>query len=148
MFDEVFGLPAHPLIVHAAVALTPLLALLGVAYAVLPRFRPRLGWAVTGLAVLAPLSVLAARQSGGALREARFAAVDGELLTKLDGHEAFATPLLLATAGLGISALLMVFVRKEAIRKLFSATTALLALAAAYYAFRAGDSGARAVWGL
>ncbi|MEV0588950.1 DUF2231 domain-containing protein [Nonomuraea sp. NPDC050310] len=148
MFDEVLGLPAHPLIVHAAVIFTPLLALVGVAYAVLPRFQPRLGWAVVGLSVIAPGAVFAARQSGGALKEARFSGVDDALKAKIAEHESYATPLLLVTLGLAVAALAMVFVPKGVAKTVASVVTVLLALAAAYYVFRSGDSGARAVWGL
>jgi hypothetical protein len=108
VFDQVLGLPAHPLIVHFAVVLTPLLALLSVAYAALPRLRPRLGWAVALLAVGSPAAVFAAKQSGESLKAARFATAEGELATMIAAHQGFANPLLLSTLGLGVSALLLV----------------------------------------
>mgnify|MGYP005814177015 CR=1 FL=1 len=52
----IFGLPAHPLLVHLAVALTPVAAVLAVLSAVWPAARRRLGWltpAVTFLALVA-----------------------------------------------------------------------------------------------
>ncbi|WP_101785211.1 DUF2231 domain-containing protein [Nonomuraea indica] len=181
MFDQVLGLPAHPLIVHFAVVLTPLLALLSVAYAALPRLRGRLGWAVVLLSVAAPIAVFAARQSGESLKAARFATAEGELATMIATHQGFATPLLLSALGLGVSALLLVLATTparagqdrtaatdgaggaagagaggaagaggdrfgRAVTVALSALTVVLALVAAYYAFRAGDSGARAVW--
>ena len=69
MFNEVFGLPAHPLIVHGAVVLGPLLCLAAVGYAVLPRYRVQLGWLAAVLAVLAPLTTYAATLSGEELEE-------------------------------------------------------------------------------
>ncbi|GAA4065493.1 DUF2231 domain-containing protein [Nonomuraea sp. NPDC050663] len=148
MFDEILGLPAHPLIIHAAVVFTPLLALMGVVYAVLPRFQPATGWAVVALAVLAPGAVFAARQSGLALKQARFESVQGDLATKIAAHESFANPLLYSTIGLAVSALAMVFVPKGVPKTILSVTTVVLAAVAGYYVFRAGDSGAQAVWGL
>ncbi|MET9340557.1 DUF2231 domain-containing protein [Nonomuraea sp. NPDC003804] len=151
MFNEILGLPAHPLIIHFAVVLTPLLVAASVAYALVPRFRPSLGWAVVALALAAPAAVFAARQSGGALKAARFSQVEGELGQRIAEHQSFALPLLLATAGLGMAALLMVFLWRAERRVpawAASAVTVALAVAAGYYVFRAGDSGARAVWAL
>ncbi|MFI6323141.1 hypothetical protein ACIBG8_36815 [Nonomuraea sp. NPDC050556] len=148
MFDQILGLPAHPLIIHAAVMLTPLLALLAVLYAVLPRFRPYLAWAVVALAVAAPGAVFAAKESGESLRAARFAHADGSVAGRIATHQSFANPLLMSVIGLGVVALLLVFVRNKAASVVLSVVTVLLAGVAGYYVFRAGDSGARAVWGV
>ncbi|MEU7894989.1 DUF2231 domain-containing protein [Nonomuraea sp. NPDC049152] len=151
MFNEIFGLPAHPLIIHFAVVLTPLLVGASAAYALVPRLRPHLGWAVALLAVAAPAAVLAARESGEALKEARFSQVEGELGRHISEHASFALPLLLTTASLGVASLLMVYLSRAERRVpalALSAVTVVLAVVAGYYVFRAGDSGARAVWGL
>ena len=60
MFDTIFGLPMHPLIVHATVVIVPTAALLVALAAVYPRFRTWIG-PVPALAallscVLVPLS--------------------------------------------------------------------------------------------
>ncbi len=57
MFDQINGLPVHALVVHAAVVFVPLLVLGAIAYAVVPRWRPRVGWAVVLLAIAAPAAV-------------------------------------------------------------------------------------------
>jgi hypothetical protein len=151
MFDEVFGLPAHALIVHAAVVLVPLAALLSIAYAVLPRYRPYLAWAVVGLSIAAPGAVFAAQQSGEALKERRFSGDLPEAITsRIAEHEELAAPLLLATAGLGVAALLLVFAGARAGKvggAALAAVTVVLALVAGFYAVRAGHTGAVAVWG-
>ena len=69
---EINGLPAHPLIVHAAVVLVPLAAFLALAYAGIPRLRWATRWpmVVTGLAALG--AVLAAYFSGKDFIETRF----------------------------------------------------------------------------
>lgn len=67
---SIFGLPAHPLIVHAAVVLLPLAALLLVVVAALPRAR-RIGAPIAlGLALAATLAVGLAQGSGEELEDA------------------------------------------------------------------------------
>ncbi|WP_440069829.1 hypothetical protein [Streptosporangium sp. OZ121] len=152
MFDEILGLPLHPLIVHAAVVLTPLLAVLAAAYALAPRTRPVLTWAVVGLAPVVPVSVFAARQSGEALEEGRFASVEGRLGERIAEHAGFATPLLLVTLALGVVSLALVHVTRgdrfgRPAGLAVSALTVVLAVVALYYVVRSGHSGAVAVWG-
>lgn len=149
MFEQILGLPAHPLIIHFAVVLTPLLAGVSALYALVQRWRPQLAWSVVALAVAAPAAVFAARQSGISLKEARFATVDGALGERIAAHQGFANPLLLSTIGLGVSALLLVFAaRNRVLGLVLAGLTVVLAVVAGYYVFRAGDSGARAVWTL
>ena len=61
-----FGLPAHPLVVHGAVVLVPLAALVTVLVVLVPRWRPTLA-VVAGLAVAAFVVVWLATGSGDAL---------------------------------------------------------------------------------
>ena len=60
MLDTVFGLPIHPLLVHATVVIVPLAALTVLLSAVWPTFRAWAGWGPLALAVaavvLTPLS--------------------------------------------------------------------------------------------
>lgn len=160
MFDRVFGLPAHPLIVHAAVVVTPLLAALVIVYAALPllglsRWRPRLDWAVVLSALAAPGCVFAAKQSGEAFADLMF---DGSLPALVAEHERLATPLLLLTAGLAVAALLLVYLTRNrgpagsaAAAKAAAVAVPVvavgLALVVGYYVVRIGHSGATAVWG-
>ncbi|GIH79169.1 DUF2231 domain-containing protein [Planobispora longispora] len=152
MFEQFLGLPSHPLIVHAAVVLTPLLAVLAAVYALAPRTRPALTWAVLGLAVVTPIATLLARQSGIALKEARFSSAGGQLGRRIAEHESFGTPMALVAAALGLAALGLVYVTRgdrfgRPVVLAVSALTVVLALVAGYYAARAGHSGAVAVWG-
>ncbi|MGS2640036.1 DUF2231 domain-containing protein [Streptosporangium sp. LJ11] len=152
MFDEILGLPLHPLIVHAAVVLTPLLAVLAAAYALAPRTRPVLTWAVVGLAPVVPVSVFVARQSGEALEEGRFASVEGRLGERIAEHADLGTPLLLVTLALGAVSLALVHVTRgdrfgRPAGLAVSALTVILAAVALYYVIRSGHSGAVAVWG-
>ncbi|MBB2914985.1 hypothetical protein FHS43_006300 [Streptosporangium becharense] len=152
MFDEILGLPAHPLIIHAAVVLTPLLAILACVYALAPRTRPVLAWAVVGLAPIVPVSVFAARASGAALVESRFSSASGEFGARIAEHASFSLPLLLAAVGLGVSSLALVHISRadrfgRPVELAVSGLTVVLALAALYYVVQAGHTGATAVWG-
>ncbi|WP_188188162.1 DUF2231 domain-containing protein [Nonomuraea sp. SYSU D8015] len=160
MFDQILGLPAHPLIVHFAVVLTPVLVAVAAVYALVPRWRPYVAWAVVLLSLAAPAAVYAAKESGESLKAARFATADGELGARISAHEGFANPLLLSVLGLAAVSLLLVYVSRPArdsvgrdrfgrvTTLILSGMTLVLAAVAGYYVFQAGDSGARAVWGM
>ncbi len=65
--NSLFGLPAHPLVVHAAVVMLPLAAVMTVCAAVWPRARK--WWAPVALvmAIVATIAVGMAQQSGESL---------------------------------------------------------------------------------
>ncbi|GGQ08144.1 DUF2231 domain-containing protein [Streptosporangium pseudovulgare] len=163
MFDEILGLPAHPLIVHAAVIAVPALAALAAVYGLAPRTRPALGWAVAGLAVAAPIAAFAAKESGESLEHRNFASATGTLARRIAEHEEFADPLLIAALVLGVLSLVLLhLVRRgrdggegggreggggRAVTTSVAVLTAVVAVVAGYYAVRAGHSGAVAVWG-
>jgi uncharacterized membrane protein len=67
--DELFGLPAHPLVVHAAVVLLPLAAVVTVVCAAVPRARKYYGPVALGLALMAVVAVGLAQGSGESLQE-------------------------------------------------------------------------------
>ena len=67
--DELFGLPAHPLVVHAAVVLLPLAALATLAVALIPRARRHYAPVALAVALAALVSVALAQGSGEALEE-------------------------------------------------------------------------------
>lgn len=64
---DIFGLPLHPLIVHAAVVLVPLAALGALLVVAIPWVRTRYGGLTALFAVAATGSALAARFTGPAL---------------------------------------------------------------------------------
>jgi uncharacterized membrane protein len=67
--ESLFGLPAHPLVVHAAVVLLPLAVLSTLVAAVVPRQRMPYAIVALGLAVAATGAVALAQGSGEALEE-------------------------------------------------------------------------------
>ena len=67
--EELFGLPAHPLVAHAAVVLLPLAALGTLIAAAVPALRRQYGPAALVVALAATLAVGLAQTSGEELEE-------------------------------------------------------------------------------
>ncbi|MET9302332.1 MULTISPECIES: DUF2231 domain-containing protein [Micromonospora] len=156
MFREINGLPVHVLVIHAAVVLVPLLALLAVAYGVLPRWRPRLGWAVAALAVVTPIVAWVATESGEELEEAlRAKGYPPDRLQQIHEHAEYGDTLFWFALGLGVVALLLVlstsrFVAGRNLPRwlpiVLTVVVAVLAVFALVYVYLTGDSGAKMVW--
>jgi hypothetical protein len=67
--NTLFGLPAHPLIVHAAVVLLPIAAIGLIVVAVVPRWRRHYAPVVFVVALAATVAVGLAQQSGESLED-------------------------------------------------------------------------------
>jgi uncharacterized membrane protein len=90
VFDELFGLPAHPLLVHAPVVLIPLTVLAAFAYGLVPPLRRRIGWLLALFALSGAGSAYAAAESGEKLRDKLLAAdVGADMKAKIQQHEDF-----------------------------------------------------------
>lgn len=175
VFEEVFGLPAHPLMVHAAVVLVPALTLVAVGYALLPAVRERLEPLVIALAVGAPVAAGVARESGNAFRRRLVTnqALPPDLVEQLDHHRELGTMLLVFTLGLAAASIALVLLARSlrtgeparsssASRASLMAplpgrlqatmaavlSTSIIALgsATAWYAVQTGHSGSSMVW--
>jgi hypothetical protein len=162
VFEEFMGIPAHPLLVHAAVVFVPLLAVLSVAYAVAPIVRPHTRWVLGLLALATPAAAFAAKLSGDAffarLRERN--AVTPEFAPTIENHQDLGNLTLYSSIALGVVTLALVYVVRPQVaaeadngirsqRALSLALAALAVIAAGvslYYVIRTGDSGAKAVW--
>lgn len=145
--DLVFGLPAHPLIVHVAVVLLPLAAAALIAIVLVRGWRRPFGWVVmAGLAIGAGGSLLA-KESGEALAARVGLPEDHANLGNLLPPVAFA---LLAAAALWF----WLMKREEsagrdrtgAITRLVATVACALAVAAIGLTVVVGHSGAVAVW--
>lgn len=153
---EIFGLPAHPLVVHAAVVLVPL-ALVAAIVAISPRVRrPMLGVAAV-LAVAGAFFVLAATNSGESLEDGVESSSDRQLVHEHAeaGERAQAPSVLLA--GAAVLAFAAELNRDKdrkwrgksvptwAPKALLAATVAVGVVATATVV-DAGHSGAKSVW--
>ena len=69
MFDTFFGLPLHPLVIHAVVIGAPLTAVMVIAYAVSARFRAWSGWLTAAIGTLTLVAAFVATSSGEALEK-------------------------------------------------------------------------------
>jgi uncharacterized membrane protein len=160
VFDEIMGLPMHPLVVHVAVVFIPLLALTAAAYALVPRLRARVGWVATLLAIAGPLGAFVARESGQELEQRLVAANYGqEILDKVNDHQGYGDLTFWFSLGLGAGTLLLVFLTNGLttgqatmggvpvwLTWVLGAAVIVLAGVTGVYVFLAGDSGADAVW--
>jgi uncharacterized membrane protein len=155
VFDQIHGLPVHALVIHAAVIFIPLLALGAIVYAVLPRYRSKMDWAVALLAVIAPITALVAKLSGSELYNRLIGqGLKGKGKEILDDHMGFGSMTFWFTLALGVVTLVLVALtwRKDvtlpkAAGLGLTVVVVLLAVVSGYYVFRTGDSGATAVWG-
>ena len=156
MFKELLGIPAHALILHAAVIFVPLLVLFAIMYAVLPGLRTRIGWVAAILAVVGPVSTYFAKESGEELRTVLIAKqYPSEIINKVNEHEAYGSALFWYTLGLGVATGLLLFLtgRRRHARRVPAVVAVVLAgivvvlgVVTAGYVFLTGDSGAHAVW--
>lgn len=169
MFEEVLGIPAHPLLVHAAVVFVPLLVLGAFAYALLPLTRRYVWWAVLGLGVIAPSAAWAAKLSGQAFRARliRHGAHNPDFLGQIDRHMSFGNLAAYFATGLGALSIIMVLVLHSRVRASQGSAASIgatgggsvalsvilivlvvgVGAATGYYIFRTGDTGAHIVWG-
>lgn len=155
--DTILGLPAHPLFAHGPVVLVPLTAIAAVVCALSRGWRQRLGWVVVGLAFVTLVSVQLAIGSGEELEES---VPESELV---EDHAGTSDSLLPWTAGLFVAVIALVGAdrafrrrseddhpgsstgRRWAIAGL-AAATIVTASVSTVWTYRAGHSGAKAVW--
>jgi uncharacterized membrane protein len=170
VFDEIMGLPAHPLMVHAPVVLIPLTLLVALVYSFVPPARARLGWLLVLLSLAGAGTAYVAAESGS-----RFAVKLGGATPAISEHEDFGQMLRNLAALLALVAVILVLVdrARHRRRRLQFAddgsphtyararsggvllvvvsvvlTLGLLAVAggAGYYVYQTGHTGAKMVW--
>lgn len=145
LFGFIAGLPMHPLVVHAAVVLLPLSALVLVVLVFVPSWRTRFGWAtIAGLAA-GTAAAFVAKESGEALAAKVGLPAD---------HALWGDILVPVSIGLFVVAVAWLVLRNRAARtssRSMAATitgglAVVLALAATAITVMVGHSGAQAVW--
>jgi preprotein translocase subunit SecG len=93
VFGSFDGLPIHALVVHGAVVITPVAALLGIAF-LRPSWRMALRWPLVVALALATATVFVARESGKVLKTSLGDQLKGNITGKaVDHHEQLANRL-------------------------------------------------------
>ncbi|HEX5542181.1 MAG TPA: DUF2231 domain-containing protein [Micromonospora sp.] len=156
MLNEFLGVPAHPLVVHAAVVFVPLLVLAGLLYALVPALRARLGWVAALLAVFAPVSAFVAKRSGDELAQVLIAKhYPPQILDQVAEHQRYGDLTLWFSLGLGVATGLLIFVTSgrrsgarlpAVLRYGLAVLVVLLGAFTAVYVVLAGHTGSQAVW--
>jgi hypothetical protein len=148
--EKLFGLPAHPLVVHAAVVLLPLAAVGTVVCAALPRARRRYAPLVLAVALAATLSVGLAQGSGEALEEQ----VDDTKLVKAhtaDGEHVLPWAIGVVVVASAVTAMPLLARRRPSLNR-DSVTAVVVAVSliagagALWTVIDVGHSGAKATW--
>ena len=165
MFNDVNGMPLHPLIIHAPVIGIPLAFLLTLLFA-FPRTRAWARWPLALTVLGSTAAVWASRESGEVLRATKKlfpGNLAGDLIQR---HAQLATQLFFIMIGFSVITLLAVFLvgRRQTATVDESGTTSrpgggrrvlnlillglllLVAVVAFVWTARVGDIGARAVW--
>jgi hypothetical protein len=173
--DDLFGLPAHPLLLHLPVVLIPLLTIATVALMVKPAWRKRYGIAWAGFALVALAATVLTVGAGQAWKSER----EGDLPnismestensagdlpqgmpeaggggdSDLDHHEELGEQLriiMFAFSGLIIALVIFDFLRGGGLHRALGLTArvliALIALLAFVWTFRTGHEGAELAW--
>ena len=148
--QSLFGLPAHPLIVHAAVVLLPLAAICTVVTAVAPRTRRHFAPVALGLAAVSTLAVRLAEGSGESLEER----VDRSALVAAHTAQAervfpWAIALTLVAAAVTAAAWVVRSYPKLSPRTVTAALVLMAAIAgvgSTWTVIEVGHSGAKATW--
>lgn len=70
VLDDVFGVPTHPLAVHAPVVLVPIAAVVAVVLAARTDWRVRVGWLMPAAVLVLVAMLFVAKESGESAKEA------------------------------------------------------------------------------
>ncbi len=145
--DELFGLPAHPLLVHFPVVAIPTFTLLALAMVLVPSFRDRFGKVIAVFGLVAALGTIFAAQSGEAMAERWF---NRELV---ETHESLGETLRFLVIALSVVVIGLVAnakrssaTGKDPASLLLSAGVLVLAVLSAIWTIRTGHEGARLTW--
>jgi len=145
LFGFIAGLPMHPLVVHAAVVLLPLSAIVLIVLVFVPSWRTRFGWATIAGIAAGTGAAFVAKESGEALAAKIGIPAD---------HALWGDILVPVSVGLFVVAVAWLVLRNRAARTssrsavatVTGALAVVLALAATAITVIVGHSGAQAVW--
>jgi hypothetical protein len=162
MFDQINGMPLHPLIIHVPVLGIPLAFLLAGLFA-FPRTRAWARWPLLVTVLGATAATFAARESGQALSARLNLPADSPVLGLVRQHEALADQLfyiMLGYAVIAVATVLLVTPRvavpgdpasvkrssRGPLGVVLLGLLLVVGVVAVVWVIRVGDLGARAVW--
>jgi hypothetical protein len=140
---EINGVPVHPLVVHAAVVLGPVGALVSLCYVVSAQWRTRLEGVTVLLALAGSGAIWAAWYTGRRFLHDR---PDLKQLALVHTHQHRANILALVTIAYALLAIGAWLVRGMPSARVVRVLLAVAALGVLVLAVLTGDAGARAVW--
>jgi hypothetical protein len=148
MFDTIFGLPVHALVMHVVVVLVPLAAAGVVAIAAVPRWRERYGVLVLGIATAGLAAVPVATRSGGKLEDRLGAS--GVVARQINHHQEWGQRVIWPTLAMWLLVVVLVLMERQRREgtavKVVAVLAALAAVAAATAVTITGHLGSTAVW--
>ena len=150
MFERFGDLPLHVLVIHLTVVLLPVAALIGIVFALVPRWRTLLRWPVLVLGLGTVVCAYVAKKSGEA-----FVAAVPTLAKAVELHEKRGNLLFwycLIFAVVAVAAFLLLRGRRgeattsRPVELLMQAAVVVIGVLVIWQTVRTGDAGARAVW--
>ena len=148
MFDTVFGLPVHALVLHVVVILVPLAAAGVVCIAAVPRWRARFGFLVVAIATAGLAAVPVATRSGGKLEDRLGAS--GVVAKQINHHQLWGQRVIWPSLAMWLLAIVLVLMDRQRRRgtavTVVAVLAALAAVSAATVVAIAGHLGSTAVW--
>ncbi len=146
--NNLFGLPAHPLLVHLPVVFVPLAALGAIVLAFFPKYLNKLGWWVTAASFIGMVGAILAAGSGESL-EHRV-----EHSATLEHHSQLGESARLLSIVLFAVILIVMLVRryrpeimaKKAVGIVVSVAFVAASVAAGWAMIETGHNGAKASW--
>jgi hypothetical protein len=157
MFERFGDLPLHVLVIHAAVLVLPVTALVAIVFALVPKWRWLLRWPTLLLGLASLALAFVARESGEA-----FVAAIPELQKLVDEHEERGKLLfwfVLIFLAVAVAAFLVLggpsqlasgkgakATKSRPLELVVSAAVVVISVLVIWQTIRTGDSGAKAVW--
>ncbi len=159
MFDKLFDLPAHPLLIHAPLVLLPVAAIVTIVLAAKSSWRERSGWWPLAGLFIVTVMLFAAKESGEAFNEGfdiAFGGAGAERHAEL-GDTTFLITLVWLVVLAGLTAIeqverlrtgtLQVIGSNLVARQVIAGLTSVVAIVATVWLIRTGHEGARITWG-
>lgn len=140
----IWGLPAHPLVVHAPVVLIPITAIFAIIMVSNRKLSRRFGPLVVGVAALAAISAFLAAQTGKALQEA--------LGYQVVEHAMFGERVWWFSGATFVTLLGLWLIDRSSRRSrrfdgnLLAIAAVVFSILATFWVIRAGHTGAELVW--